>query len=168
LCGGIWTVCGFSAKFLHTGVALPLLIRNPMSTSPSGSPPILVVEDDRHALSGYLEFLATAGFDPTGVPDAQRALPLALEDPPDVLVTDITLPGMSGFELAAALRSDVRTRNVPIIGITAHWTPEVRTRATDLRMHAMLLKPCTPAHLLAELERVLSARRAARSDALDS
>jgi CheY-like chemotaxis protein len=139
-----------------------------MSTSPTGAPPILVVEDDHHALSGYLEFLATAGFDPTGVSDAQRALPLALRHPPEVLVTDITLPGMSGFELAAALRCDLRTRNVPIIGITAHWTPEVRTRATDLRMHAMLLKPCTPSHLLAERERVLASRRAARSEALDS
>jgi CheY-like chemotaxis protein len=139
-----------------------------MASSPSQSVPILVVEDDRHALSGYLEFLSTAGFDPTGVADAVQALPLALQDPPEVLVTDITLPGMSGFELAAALRSDQRTCNVPIIGITAHWSPEVRARATDLRMHAMLLKPCTPSHLLAELERVLAPRRAARSQALDS
>jgi CheY-like chemotaxis protein len=139
-----------------------------MNSEPPPQVPILVVEDDRNALSGYLEFLSSAGFDPTGVADAIQALPIALKDPPEVLVTDITLPGMSGFELAAALRSDLRTCNVPIIGITAYWTPEVRLRATDLHMHAMLLKPCTPSHLLAELERVLASRRNPRPPALDS
>jgi CheY-like chemotaxis protein len=118
--------------------------------------PILVVEDDGNTLTGYLEFLASAGFKPTGVADAARALPIALRNPFDVVVTDITLPGgMSGFEFAAALRADLRTRHVPVIGLTAHWTPEVRARAADVKMQAMLLKPCIPSHLVAELERVL-------------
>jgi len=121
--------------------------------------PILVVEDDAHALSGYLEFLLTAGFDVRGVCDALQALPLALRQPPEAVVTDIMLPGMSGFELAAALRADVRTCRVPIIGLTAHWTPEVRSRAADVHMQAVLLKPCMPSHLVAELERVVAARR---------
>ena len=117
--------------------------------------PILVVEDDGNTLTGYMEFLASAGFNPTGVPDATSALPIALRNPPDVVVTDITLPGMSGFELAAALRADIRTRHVPVIGLTAHWTPLVRSRAADVKMQAILLKPCIPSHLVAELERVL-------------
>jgi CheY-like chemotaxis protein len=135
---------------------VPLAIRRRMSAAP---PPILVVEDDESALSGYLEFLMTAGFAVTGVSDATRALPLALRRPPEAVVTDITLPGMSGFELAAALRADMRTRHVPVIGLTAHWTPEVRTRAADVHLHALLLKPCVPSHLVAELERVLASRR---------
>jgi len=117
--------------------------------------PILVVEDDGNTLTGYMEFLASAGFNPTGVPDATSALPIALRNPPDVVVTDITLPGMSGFELAAALRADERTKHVPVIGLTAHWTPQVRSRAADVKMQAILLKPCIPSHLVAELERVL-------------
>ena len=125
------------------------------------STPVLVVEDDNHALSGYVEYLVSAGFDVMGVPDAVQALPLALRQPPEAVVTDITLPGMSGFELAAALRADIRTRHIPVIGLTAHWTPEVRARAADVHMHTVLLKPFTPSHLVAELERVLAARRAA-------
>lgn len=132
---------------------------------PSPSAPVLVVEDDGSALSGYIEYLATAGYEVTGVADAVQALPLALRRPPEAVITDIMLPGMSGFELAAALRADVRTRHVPVIGLTAHWTPEVRTRAADVRMHAVLLKPFTPSHLVAELERVLLARRAAAAPA---
>ncbi len=117
--------------------------------------PVLVVEDDGNTLSGYMEFLASAGFKPTGVADARHALPIALCNPPDVVVTDISLPGMSGFEFAAALRADVRTQHVPVIGLTAHWTPQVRTRAADVKMQAVLLKPCIPSHLVAEVERVL-------------
>ena len=124
---------------------------------------VLVVEDDTNALSGYLEFLGAAGFDPTGVANGAEALPIALRNPPAAIVTDITLPGMSGFELAAALRCDVRTRSVPVIGLTAHWTPDVRARASDVAMQAILLKPCVPSHLVAELERVLG-----RAKALDS
>lgn len=117
--------------------------------------PVLVVEDDQQALSGYVEFLALSGFDARGHDDAREALPVALRHPPGAVVTDITLPGMSGFELAAALRADVRTRHVPIIGLTAHWTPDVRARAAEVGMHVVLLKPCTPSHLVAELGRVL-------------
>ena len=116
---------------------------------------MLVVEDDANALSGYLEFLGAAGFDPTGVSNAAEALPMALRHPPAAVVTDISLPGMNGFDLAAALHCDMRTRHVPVIGLTAHWSPDIRTRAVDVAMQAILVKPCVPSHLVAELERVL-------------
>jgi CheY-like chemotaxis protein len=122
----------------------------------STGPRVLIVEDDPNALSGYVEFLTTAGFAATGVLDCARALPIAFADRPAVVVTDITLPGMNGFEFAAALRGDSRTRNIPIIGLTAHWSTDVHTRARDVAMQVILSKPCSPAHLLAELERLLA------------
>ena len=122
-------------------------------------PAVLIVEDDGHALSGYVEYLSTAGFDVTGVADAASALAVALQRVPEVVITDITMPGMSGFELAAALRNDSRTRAVPVIGMTAHWTRDVHTQAADVKMATILLKPCAPAHLAAELRRVLGVVR---------
>jgi CheY-like chemotaxis protein len=119
------------------------------------APRVLIVEDDLNALSGYLEFLTAAGFEVTGVPNGTDALSLALGNPPSAVVTDITMPGMSGFELAAALRKDSRTRSIPIIGLTGHWTADVHARARDVAMQVILSKPCNPAHLVAELERVL-------------
>jgi CheY-like chemotaxis protein len=116
---------------------------------------VLIVEDDPNALSGYLEFLTAEGLEPTGAPNGTDALPIALGNPPAAVVTDITLPGMNGFELAAALRGDPRTRAIPIIGLTAHWTAEVHTRARDVAMQVVLAKPCIPEHLVAELNRVL-------------
>jgi CheY-like chemotaxis protein len=118
---------------------------------------VMVVEDDTNTLTGYLEFLSAAGFDPTGVSDGAEALRIAIEWPPAVVVTDITLPGMNGFALATALQANTRTRDVPVIGLTAHWGVEVRGMAAECSMRAVLAKPCVPAHLVAELHRVLSA-----------
>lgn len=117
---------------------------------------VMVVEDDEHTLSGYLEFLKEAGFEPTGVSDGAEALRIAFARPPAAVVTDITLPGMSGFALATALHHDARTHAVPVIGLTAHWGVDVRGRAAECRMRAILVKPCLPAHLVAELRRVLT------------
>jgi CheY-like chemotaxis protein len=118
--------------------------------------PILVVEDDQPTLSGYVEFLANAGFSPTGFSNGAEALAVAFRDPPAAVITDITMPGMDGFALAKALQQDVRTRHVPVIGLTAHWHAEVSVRAAAVSMRTVLLKPCSPAHLMAELQRVLT------------
>ena len=116
---------------------------------------VLVAEDDPHALSGYLEFLGRSGFSTSGTDDGKEALGMAMDLVPDVLVTDIQMPGLDGFALAAALRAEGRTRHVPIIGMTGHWTTEIQTKAQRAGFSAMLLKPCLPTHLLAEVQRVL-------------
>jgi CheY-like chemotaxis protein len=116
---------------------------------------VLVAEDDPHALSGYLEFLGRSGFVASGTCDGSDALAQAIETVPDIVVTDIMMPGLDGFALAAALRADRRTRHVPIVGMTGHWTTEMQNDAQRSGFSAMLLKPCLPAHLIAEIERVL-------------
>lgn len=116
---------------------------------------VLVAEDDPHALSGYLEFLGRSGYVATGSADGKEALGLAVETIPDIVVTDINMPGLDGFGLAAALRADRRTRHVPLLGMTGHWNTELQSEAARAGFSAMLLKPCLPAHLLAEVERVL-------------
>jgi len=116
---------------------------------------VLVAEDDPHTLSGYLEFLGRSGFVASGSGDGQEALGLAIETVPDIVVTDINMPGLDGFALAAALRADRRTRHVPLVGMTGQWTAEIQTESQRAGFSAMLLKPCLPAHLLAEVERVL-------------
>ena len=120
---------------------------------------VLVAEDDPHALSGYVEFLSTAGFVAYGRGDGREALSTALEIVPDIVVTDIAMPGLDGFALAAALRADSLTRHVPILGMTAHWTSDTQSNGQRAGFSAMLLKPCLPTHLLAEIERVLQSRQ---------
>jgi DNA-binding response OmpR family regulator len=129
-------------------------VARPMEASRAGTV-VLVAEDDPHALSGYLEFLGRSGFAASGSADGNAALGLALEMVPDIVVSDIMMPGLDGFALAAALRADARTRHLPILGMTGHWTTEIQTKAQRAGFNAMLLKPCLPTHLLAEIERVL-------------
>jgi len=120
---------------------------------------VLVAEDDPHALSGYVEFLSTAGFVAYGRGDGREALSTALEIVPDIVVTDIAMPGLDGFGLAAALRADSLTKHVPIVGMTAHWTADTQSNGLRAGFSAMLLKPCLPTHLLAEIERVLQSAK---------
>lgn len=134
----------------------PPLLTEPTAMTPSSAASVLVVEDDESARSGYVEYLVCAGYDATGMPDAISALPMVLAHPPAVVITDIMMPGMNGFELAAALRADARTRELPVIGLTANWTVDIHSRAAAVRMCALLLKPFTPSHLVAELDRVMS------------
>ena len=116
---------------------------------------VMVVEDDVNTLSGYLEFLTAAGFETRGVSDGAEALSQALENPPAVVVTDISLPGLNGFALSAALHLDARTRDLPVIGLNGQWDVDVRIRAKACGMRAVLVKPCMPAHLVGELNRVM-------------
>jgi CheY-like chemotaxis protein len=116
---------------------------------------VLVAEDDPHALSGYLEFLTIGGFDAVGAANGTDALHLAFESIPHVVVTDVAMPGLDGFALAVCLREDSRTHGIPVIGMTAHWTPDVRAAAVRAGVEALLLKPCLPAHLVAEVRRAI-------------
>lgn len=67
--------------------------------------------------------------------------PRDVETVPDIVVTDIAMPGLDGFGLAAALRADRLTKHVPLIGMTAHWTAEIQSEAQRAGFSAMLLKP---------------------------
>ena len=116
---------------------------------------MLVVGHNRQALNGYVEFLDRAGFAVSGSSNGVEALGIALETTPDVIVTDMLMPDLDGFALAAALGADPRTRHIPLVGMTGHWTTDIQREALASGFSAMLLKPCSPMHLLAELERVL-------------
>jgi CheY-like chemotaxis protein len=125
-------------------------------------PLVLLVEDDPQAREGYAEFLEIGGFRVNQADSAEQALAKALERPPDAVVTDIALPGRDGFALAAALRGQPRTHEIPIVAITAYWATDATDRARRSGITAILSKPCQPEHLIAELQRVLRQQRLPR------
>jgi CheY-like chemotaxis protein len=118
-------------------------------------PLVLLVEDDPQARDGYAEFLERGGFRVAQAGTAEDALALSLGVLPDVVVTDIALPGRDGFALATDLHTDPRTRSIPVVAMTAYWATDVHERADRAGITAILLKPCQPEHLIAELQRVL-------------
>jgi CheY-like chemotaxis protein len=126
------------------------------------APLVLLVEDDPLAREGYAEFLETGGFRVAQCGSAEDAYLQSLELVPDIVVTDIALPGRDGFTLAMDLRVTARTRGIPVVAMTAYWASDVHERADRAGMTAILMKPCQPDHLIAELNRVLDRSRLPR------
>lgn len=120
---------------------------------------VLVVEDDPNALAGYVEFLTAAGFVAVGHINGADALAFTHETVPDIVVTDIGLPGLDGFALATALHACEHTRAVPVLGMTGRWNAEMQTEAAIAGLSAMIAKPCMPSHLVAEIKRVVRRSR---------
>ena len=118
-------------------------------------PLVLLVEDDQQARDGYAEFLERGGFRVAQAGTAEDALSQSMAMVPDVVVTDIALPGRDGFALATDLHCDAKTRGIPVVAMTAYWATDVHERADRAGITAILLKPCQPEHLIAELQRVL-------------
>jgi two-component system, cell cycle response regulator DivK len=122
-----------------------------MSVRDGETPLVLLVEDDNDTREMYCEYLSHSGLRVHDAPSGRRALERAREQKPDIVVTDIAMPGMDGIELSRRLREDPPTRDVPIIAVTGNAT----ARARDAGLDMVLEKPCDPDHLLHVIEDVL-------------
>jgi CheY-like chemotaxis protein len=120
----------------------------------SDRPHVLLVEDDRDTREMYCEYLSYSGWTVTAAPSAKSALERVSEHRPDVIVTDIAMPGMDGLELARRLRDDDATRDVPIVAVSGQASDRAREAGADI----VVDKPCEPAALLHIIEGVLKTR----------
>lgn len=80
---------------------------------------VLVVEDNERNLKLLRDLLEVKGYRVVTATSAEEALPMAQSEPPDLVVMDIGLPGMDGIAALGALRADARTRDVPVVAVTA-------------------------------------------------
>jgi two-component system cell cycle response regulator DivK len=109
------------------------------------TPIVLLVEDDREGRRMYAEWLSQAGFRVLEAHNGFQALERAFEASPDVVVTDLNIPGIDGFELTRRLRNDPRTRSVPILAVTGYAAYAADPgRAQRAGCDAVLPKPCSP------------------------
>jgi two-component system, cell cycle response regulator DivK len=122
----------------------------------SRSPLVLVVEDDPETRRFYSEALARDGFAIDQAHNGHQALEKALEIAPDLILTDIAVPGIDGIELCRRLRSDVRTRTVPVLAITGHDDRQYPDRALGAGADHVLTKPCGPERLVREARRLIA------------
>ena len=93
-----------------------------MSGHPSAAPAplILVVDDFRDNREMYVDYLRYSGFRVEEASDGQQALQKASALAPDLIVMDLALPGMDGWEATRRLKDDHRTRHIPVIALTGH------------------------------------------------
>lgn len=115
-----------------------------------------VVEDHNDTREGYAEYLRGSGFDVRTASSAAEFRALIAERVPGVVVMDLALPGTDGRQLTREVKTDPRTRRVPVLVVSALVRPEDRDSAEDAGADAFLCKPVDPQTIVAELNRLLA------------
>jgi two-component system, cell cycle response regulator DivK len=121
-------------------------------------PVVLVVDDHEDTRQMSLIVLRSQGFSATAAVGGEAGFACASEQQPDVIVTDLAMPGGDGWEFVQRLASDPRTKDIPVVMVTACGTDAVRERARQEKLAAFFFKPCAPDVLAAELRRLVAAR----------
>src|SRR5262245_43937819 len=111
--------------------------------APEGAHPslVLVVEDDLETRHLYREVLTLAGFETDEAHNGLQALDKAIAITPQLVVTDIVVPGIDGLELCRRLRADSRTSHIPLLAITGYDDRAYYSRALDAGADGVLFKP---------------------------
>jgi CheY-like chemotaxis protein len=134
------------------------------SSPPAGRPrqktPLILVVDDyadnREMYSAYLRF---QGLDVVEAANGTEALEHAFERRPDLVVMDLSLPGVDGWQATRILKADARTKDIPVIAVTGHALAGAPERAAEAGCDGFLTKPCLPEDLLREIQRMLQRGR---------
>jgi two-component system, cell cycle response regulator DivK len=121
------------------------------------SPLILVVDDYQDAREMYAEYLQFSGFRVAEAKNGNEAIEKALELGPDLILMDLSLPGMDGWEATRQLKSDARTQRIPIVALTGHALAGASEGARKAGCDSFVTKPCLPDDLVTEVRRMLNA-----------
>ena len=116
---------------------------------------ILYVEDNEYNRKIVRQLLSRTSYRLREAVDGEAGVTAALEAPPDLILMDVQLPKMSGLDATRVLRSDARTRHIPIIVITSFALSGDRERATEAGAAGYLAKPYSPRELLALVRQFL-------------
>jgi len=120
---------------------------------------VLLVEDDLDGRRMYARWLTDHGFHVEEAHNGLQALERAFDARPDVVVTDLHIPGIDGFELTRRLKRDPRTRDVPVLAVTGHVAFAADPgRAQRAGCDAVLPKPCSAADLEAAIRNLIEER----------
>jgi len=115
---------------------------------------VLAVDDDPGMLDVLRRVLAR-DHDLTFAPDGEAALRLALERPPDVILSDVNMPGMNGLEFLEKLRCHPSVADIPVIVLTGHDDEGMRLKMLRAGAHEFLTKPCSVEELRIRIENTL-------------
>ncbi|TMQ51538.1 MAG: response regulator [Candidatus Eisenbacteria bacterium] len=119
---------------------------------------VLVVEDDPDSLELMIYLFRAFGHEALGAASGDTALGVAAAATPDLILCDLRLPGMDGFELLSRFKADPGTRSIPVVAVTAYAMPGDRERVMGAGFDGYVSKPIDPQSFVREAE-ALSARR---------
>ncbi len=118
---------------------------------------ILVVDDYQDAREMYAEYLQFSGFRVAEARNGNEAVAQAFSLRPDLILMDLSLPGMDGWEATRLLKADDRTKHIPVVALTGHALAGASEGAKKAGCDSFVTKPCLPDDLVAEVRRMLGA-----------
>jgi CheY-like chemotaxis protein len=124
-----------------------------MTTEPGSL--ILVVDDYQDAREMYAEYLQYSGFRVAEARNGNEAVAQARSLKPDLILMDLSLPGMDGWEATRVLKADEETRHIPIVALTGHALAGASEGARKAGCDSFVTKPCLPDDLVVEVRRML-------------
>jgi diguanylate cyclase (GGDEF)-like protein len=127
--------------------------------SDSGQRPRLLLADDNPDMRKYVAGLLEPAFDVLAVPDGAVALQTARLRPPDLVLADVMMPVLDGYELVAALRADDRTNTIPVIMLSAHAGEAASIQGIRAGVDDYIAKPFSAQELIARVSRSLALAR---------
>ncbi|WP_448266609.1 ATP-binding protein [Nostoc sp. DSM 114159] len=132
---------------------------SPLTYHLSPSPARILLADDNADMRDYVKRLLSQQYEVESVPDGLAALDSARGRVPDLVLTDVMMPGLDGFGLLQALRADPLTQKVPIILLSARAGEEARVEGLEAGADDYLIKPFSARELLARVEAALKMAR---------
>ena len=121
---------------------------------------VLLVDDYPDAREMYTEYLEFSGFDVVEAENGMEALQQAIDAAPDIILMDLSLPVMDGWEATRRLKADKRTASIPVVALTGHALAGHSKGAREAGCDSFLAKPCLPDQLVAEIKRMLETGKA--------
>ena len=116
---------------------------------------VLIIEDEQDTRDLYGFVLKEAGYDVVLARNGMEGFTRACESQPSVIVTDLGLPSIDGWEMIRRLRADNRTREIPVVVVTGSSTPALQDVAAKLGCASVLNKPCSPDELVGEIQKTI-------------
>jgi two-component system, cell cycle response regulator DivK len=124
-------------------------------------PIVLVVDDFADNREMYSEYLTFAGYEVIEAKNGIEAIEAAHQRMPDIIIMDLSLPVMDGWEATRRLKADERTRRIPVVALTGHALAGHSKGAKEAGCDSFLAKPCLPDQLVAEIRRMLEGSKPA-------
>ena len=118
-------------------------------------PKILVVDDEPDVVSFIERTLDTEGFEVISAFDGISALDLVDSEKPDLVLLDLMMPMISGYEVCEQIKANPQTQEIPIICVSSAHTPDARAHSMRLGAATLIVKPFLPMELVAQVRRYL-------------
>lgn len=116
----------------------------------------LIIEDIKDQAELWSDVCAEAGLNAMTAATGLQGYRKAAESRPAIIILDLMLPDVDGWDVCRRLKTDTGTRRIPIVILTAREDPHGERRAAEAGCAAYLRKPCPPADLVAVIRRILS------------